>query len=104
MTGAVEVDDISSAVLNLKDGSNLTGTINAAGTARSVTLSLDKSSAWTVTGNSHLTVLRDSEGVSGSKMTNIVGNGHTVYYDASSNPSLGGRTYTLEGGGTLSPA
>jgi hypothetical protein len=37
-------------------------------------------------------------------MTNIVGNGHTVYYDARSNPSLGGRTYTLEGGGTLNPA
>jgi hypothetical protein len=104
MTGAVEVDDISTAVLNLKDGSSLTGTINAAGTARSVTLSLDKSSAWTVTGNSHLTVLRDPEGISGSKVTNIVGNGHTVYYRASSNPSLGGRTYTLEGGGTLTPA
>jgi len=49
-------------------------------------------------------VLDDSAGVSGSKVTNIVGDGHTVHYDTSSDPSLGGRTYTLEGGGTLTPA
>jgi len=103
MTGAVDVDDISTAVLNLKDGSSLSGAINAAGTGKSVTLSLDKSSKWTVMGNSHLTVLRDSAGVSGSKVTNIVGDGHIVYYDANSNPWLGGRTYTLQGGGTLTP-
>jgi hypothetical protein len=50
MTGAVDVDDISTAVLNLKDGSSLSGAINAAGTGKSVTLSLDKSSKWTVMG------------------------------------------------------
>jgi hypothetical protein len=38
--------------------------------------------------------------------TNISGNGHTVYYDAtnSANSSLGGQTYPLAGGGTLKPA
>ena len=104
MSGAVQVDDISTAVLDLREGSTLTGTINAAKTAKSITLTLDKSSRWTVTGNSYLTVLDDSAGVSGSKVTNIVGDGHTVHYDTSSDPSLGGRTYTLEGGGTLTPA
>ncbi len=38
-------------------------------------------------------------------MTNITGNGLTVYYDAgnSANNALGGKTYTLAGGGELKP-
>jgi len=39
-----------------------------------------------------------------SSITNIIGNGHTVYYDAAACPELGGLTYTLVGGGTLQPA
>ena len=85
-----------------KAGSTLTGTFNAAKSAKSVTLSLARSSKWTVTGNSYLTVLEDSAGV--TEVTNIVGNGHTVYYDASTNPALGGRSYVLEDAGTLEPA
>ncbi len=49
-------------------------------------------------------MLDASTGFSGSKVTNIVGDGHTVNYDTSSNPWLDGRTYTLEGGGALRPA
>jgi hypothetical protein len=35
----------------------------------------------------------------------IIGNGHTVYYDSTNlaNGSLGGKTYRLTGGGTLKP-
>jgi hypothetical protein len=36
-------------------------------------------------------------------VTNIVGNGHIVYYDASSSSYLGAKTYTLTGAGTLQP-
>jgi hypothetical protein len=104
LSGSVDVDAISTAILNLTDGSSLSGTIDSAGTAKSVTLSLDGTSRWTVTGTSYLTVLSDSAGISGSTVTNIVGNGHTVYYTSSANPSLGGETYTLAGGGTLTPA
>jgi hypothetical protein len=41
--------------------------------------------------------------VSGSTITNIVGSGHTVTYegDDSANGYLGGKTYSLSGGGTL---
>jgi hypothetical protein len=104
LSGAVIVDKISTAALNLSNGSTLTGAINTADSARSVTLSLDSTSTWKVTANSYLTTLSDSAGISGASVKNIIGNGHTVHYQASSNPSLGGRTYTLAGGGTLIPA
>lgn len=35
--------------------------------------------------------------------TNITSTGFTVYYDSSSNSWLGGKTYTLNGGGRLAP-
>ena len=97
------VDAISSATLNLSDSSTLSGAINSAHTAKSVALTLDSSSKWIVTGASYLTTLTDTAGISGTTITNIVGNGHTVYYSASANPSLGGKTYTLGGGGSLVP-
>jgi hypothetical protein len=104
LSGSVDVDGISTVALDLSDGSTLSGAINAAASAKSVSLSLDGSSRWTVTGTSYLTVLSDSAGISGSKITNIVGNGHSLYYTSSANPSLDGRTYTLIGGGMLTPA
>jgi len=58
-----------------------------------------------VTGDSQLMSLSDSSGISGTTITNIHGNGHTVTYDASlaANSALGGKTYTLAGGGQLTP-
>ena len=50
------------------------------------------------------TGLTDTGGISGTTITNITGNGHTVYHDTSASPELGGATYTLAGGGTLQPA
>ena len=41
--------------------------------------------------------------IKGTTISNIVGNGHTVTYVSSANPGLGGKTYTLSGGGTLKP-
>ncbi|MFN8624054.1 MAG: hypothetical protein U0869_25200 [Chloroflexota bacterium] len=100
LTGDVVADDISSASVTLTDGSSLTGTVTNAG------LSLDASSTWTVTADSTLTTLADADGVAGMSIANIVGNGHTVTYDASlaDNAWLAGGTYTLSGGGTLTPA
>jgi len=53
-----------------------------------------------------LTSFRDKSGVSVSSIKNIIGNGHTVTYDASlaANKWLSGKTYTLTGGGKLRPA
>lgn len=87
-----------SAAVKLTNGSTLTGTVSGAG------LTLDASSSWTVTANSTLAGVSGLQLDSGT-VTNIVGNGHTVTYDASAgaNATLGGRTYQLTGGGTLTP-
>jgi hypothetical protein len=103
LAGDVVVDATSTASLDLSDGSTLSGAIDHAGTASSVALTLDGTSSWTVTDDSHLTSLTGAK-VSGGRVTNITGNGHTVTYESSSAPSLGGKTYQLTGGGTLEPA
>jgi len=104
LTGDLVADSISAITLTLQNGSSLTGTINADHTAKSASLTLDATSSWTVTGDSTLTSLTDASGISGTTITNITGNGHTVYYDASASPALNGQTYTLNGGGYLKPA
>lgn len=99
LSGNLTTDSISSISATLKNSSTLSGTINKAA------LTLDATSSWTVTGNSWLTTLSDSSGISGTAISNITGNGYTVYYDSSlsGNSYLGGKTYTLNGGGTLTP-
>ncbi len=84
----------------LRNGTTLSGEITNAA------LSLDATSTWTVTGDSALSTLSDAVGISGSAITNIVGNGHTVTYDAglAGNSALGGKTFSLVNGGTLAPA
>lgn len=75
-----------------------------AGTAKSTSLELDASSSWTVTADSHLTSLTDAAGISGTAVKNTTSNGYTVTYDRSACSELGGKTYTLSGGGVLKPA
>lgn len=100
LVGDLVADAVSAISATLQNGTSLTGTIDAA------ELTLDATSTWTVTGTSHLTTLTDEAGVSGTTITNIIGNGNTVTYDAAlaANSWLAGATYTLAGGGTLSPA
>jgi hypothetical protein len=103
LSGSVIVDKISTATLKLTNGSAWTGAIDTSHTAKSATVSLDSTSTWTVTATSYLTSLTGLT-VSGSRVRNIVGNGHTIYYDRGANSNLAGKTYTLTGGGTLQPA
>jgi len=99
LNGSLTTDSISSIAANLKNGSALTGSINSAA------LTLDASSIWVVTGDSALTNFSDAGGISGTSIINIDGNGYTVTYDKSlaGNSFLGGKTFTLNGGGTLTP-
>ncbi len=78
-------------------GTTLTGRIDGAG------LTLESGSTWTVTKDSTLTSLSDKAGISGNKITNIMGNGHAVTYDKAVAKNLKGRTYSLAGGGELKP-
>jgi len=98
LTGDVVTDSTSSATLLLEDGTTLTGMIDKAA------LTLDSTSKWTVTANSTVSTLTGAV-ISGSEVTNVVGNGHDVYYSksASANSYLGGKTYPLAGGGELIP-
>jgi hypothetical protein len=103
LSGNLVADGISSLALTLQNGSTWSGAINTAHTAKSASLALDSASTWNVTADSYLTSLSDDGGISGATITNIAGNGHTVYYDASVNSQLGGQTYSLAGGGSLRP-
>ncbi|MGV8082767.1 MAG: hypothetical protein AB2L09_03905 [Coriobacteriia bacterium] len=104
LIGDLIADKISSINLTLKSGSSLKGAIDNANTAKSVSVALDSTSTWTLTADSHVTAITGAT-ISGSAITNITGNGHKLTYDkgASANSYLGGKTYTLAGGGTLSP-
>lgn len=105
LAGDMTADALSAMTVTLQDGSTLTGAINTDQSAKEIHLTLDATSTWTVTADSYLATLADSGGISGSSVTNIVGNGHNVYYDASAaaNSALGGQTYALANGGELLP-
>jgi hypothetical protein len=107
LTGNVIVDDISTAAIALSDSSSLSGEINNADTGESVSLTLDGTSTWTVTGTSYLTSLSGLV-ISGTAVSNITGNGHCAFYSGSVSSTGGASsssaTYTLSGGGYLAPA
>ncbi len=101
LDGDITLDDISSIILNLTEGSKLTGAVNGDNTKGTMTVNLDKASTWTVTGTSYVSVITDTD----ESLANIVDNGNTIYYDSSNdgNAWLNGETVTLSGGGSLVP-
>lgn len=101
LSGSVICDKISSVSMTLKNSTIYTGSINTSNKLAKVTISLDNTSTWNVTGNSYIKVLKDSD----TTLANIKSNGHTIYYDASNsaNSWLGSKTVTLSGGGKLTP-
>jgi hypothetical protein len=105
LTGDFVADSISSLSLTLENGSSLAGSVNADKAAKEARVTLDAGSTWKLTADSYLTSLTLTGGVSGDTVTNITGNGHTIYYDASdsANSALSGKTFNLNGGGTLQP-
>lgn len=104
LQGSVTADEISSIKMELKNESTLKSTINPTGNAKETLLTMDETSLWNVTANSHLTCLFNDQGIIGNTVKNINGYGYTVYYDSTACPSLGGNTYELNQGGQLTPA
>lgn len=94
LVGDIESVKIGSVNATLQNGSTLTGAINAANTGAKINLTLDAGSTWAVTADSYLICLTDADGISGAVATNIIGNGHIVYYDSDVCPALGDQTYT----------
>lgn len=101
LNGNIICDSISTVSVILKNSTMFNGGINIEHTAKSTTLTLDKTSIWEVTNTSYINSLSDTD----ITMANIP-NGHIVYYDASNsvNSWLNGKSYELVGGGKLTPA
>ncbi|GAK49930.1 hypothetical protein U14_01154 [Candidatus Moduliflexus flocculans] len=95
LSGNFVADNLSAMTISLKNGSSLTGAINADNAAKTASLTLDSSSTWNVTADSYLTCLNNSGSINS--------NGHTVLYNSSACSTLGGKTYALNGGGSLKP-
>jgi hypothetical protein len=107
LKGDVIVDGHSTAALSmLADasgrGSTLTGTIDSAGTAKALSLTLDPESLWIVAGSSHVASL-DGLVLDGMTVKNIDGGGHCVFYSGQINGQSGTTVYALDGGGYLAP-
>lgn len=103
LPGDIIVDEFSRLDTTLKNGTTLTGAVNADNSGKDVRLTLDATSTWDVTADSYLTMLTFYDGISDAGITNIFGNGHTVYYDKEASPALSGKIYELPGGGKLMP-
>lgn len=72
LSGKIKVDSISNLTLSLTDGSSFTGAINADGEGGTVSVTLDGTSSWTLTGDSYVTSLAGST-------ANVRANGHKLY-------------------------
>jgi hypothetical protein len=103
LAGNVVADALSTVKIVLQNGANLNGSLDSSHTAKQMELSLDAASVWSVSEDSYLSCLADASGISGTSITNIQGNNHTVYYKSDTCTALNGQTYTLNGGGTLQP-
>ena len=100
LSGNVTANSLSQIRLALKDNTSWTGSLNHERTAKEASLSLDRTSRWSLTGDSWVTSLSDED----TSFSNIESNGHTLYYDTAANSSLGHQSFTLPGGGHLEPA
>ena len=99
LTGKILANNISKVKLALTDGSSWRGSLNEDNQADSASIALDRSSSWELTANSYVTSISDKD----ASFANIKSNGHNIYYAASQNSALAGRTIDLPGGGKLLP-
>ena len=72
VTGNILVDEISSLVLTMKNGTSYEGAINPDGAGGTVDVTLDDNSTWTLTGDSYITSFDGDT-------SNIAANGYHLY-------------------------
>lgn len=75
ITGNIVIDSLSTLVMSLTNTSSYEGTINADNTAKSISLTLDKTSKIKLTGNSYVTSLTNED----TSNSNIDFNGYKLY-------------------------
>lgn len=101
LKGNLMADNNSKISLSLKNNSDLVGAINPDNKAKSISVSMDGTSTWTLTADSHVSTLVAN--ISDTAVANIIGNGHTLFYKTSENRVLEGKTFALKNGGSLKP-
>jgi hypothetical protein len=100
LEGECSIAEEAFLTLQLRNSSGFTGSPGDALPAR-MSLSLDASSTWTLTGDASLCVFINGD----AAHQNIVSNGFSIYYDSNApeNEALGGQSFALPGGGFLTP-
>ncbi len=100
LSGLLEAGPESVCSLVLTNGSLLTGAF-LSDDPRSFSVELDASSRLSLTEDSYIGALKNADG----RFTNILGNGFSLYYDASlaDNAYLAGKSFALANGGYLVP-
>ena len=102
LKGNIEIDDISKVRFNLNN-SHYEGQINGNDSSKAVDITFDKTSTWTLTGDSYINTLTIQNGKISRLSRSIKSNGHDIYYNANLNEWLNGKTIRLSGGGKLIP-
>ncbi len=77
LTGDIEVDDISTLKMAMKDGSTYKGTMNGNNKAKSIKLTLTEDSKIVLTGDSYVSSIDDED----TSYSNIDLNGYKLYVD-----------------------
>ena len=72
MEGNITCDSISTLNMTMKDGTNFKGTINSTGAAGTVSVTIDASSTWALTGDSYVTSFNGD-------LTSVNTNGYHLY-------------------------
>ncbi len=98
LTGDFVTDVVSHISVDLKDDSHLTGKAT-----HNTDVTLDAGSTWELAADSGVGMLTLAGVTTPDQITTILSNGHTLSYDAISNPWLDGKIYPLPGGGKLQP-
>ncbi|KAJ5389283.1 uncharacterized protein N7496_000351 [Penicillium cataractarum] len=101
LSGSLVAYNKSSINFNLAEYSNWTGEAKVGFGKAYLAVHLDKTSTWTLTGNSAIQNFSDAD----TSLKNIASNGFSITYDKKSqaNSGLKGKTYKLPGGGFLRP-
>ena len=105
MEGMIYADSNSKDYITLSSSSTYkNASLNPGNVAGLVTLTMDESSTLSLAADCHINGAISISGLtSGSTVSNILGNGHNIYYTKSTNTSLNGETYSLTNGGYLCP-
>ena len=103
-SGNIVVDSYSNAEVTVNDGVTWEGAYDNENTGISTSLTIDGGS-WDVTADSYIDEVVINNGISGTSITSITGNGYSVYYDPDNdaNSYLNGQSYSLVNGGYLTP-